>query len=244
MYPIGKTENVQKALVELSADAARGAYLKISPVTLRMARELTNFSLTSIRYQFDYVYKREKLASMSGKKLHKKRNHLNYFENNFTFKMIDLTDDKLEETYEFLKSLILERSFNPNEELLATLRVVNQRNRLGLISKLLYADERLVGVIIAQNHFGTALIHIAKADVDTRGASVALFSYFLRDNLTECDYVNFMEDMGIEGLRQMKESYYPEFMIEKFVATRPLVKTARTARIVDPILEHCVKINE
>jgi hypothetical protein len=96
----------------------------------------------------------------------------------------------------------------------------------------------LAGVIIAQNHHGTALIHIAKADVEIRGASVALFAYFLRENLTECEYVNFMEDMGIEGLRQMKESYYPEFLIEKFSATRPLVKTAR---ILEPVFEPSVK---
>ena len=39
-----------------------------------------------------------------------------------------------------------------------------------------------------------------------------------RLNLEGFQYVNFEEDIGVPGLRQLKESYGPAFLIEKYIA--------------------------
>ena len=40
-----------------------------------------------------------------------------------------------------------------------------------------------------------------------------------RCNLEGFEYINFEEDLGVPGLRKLKESYMPVFMIEKYTGT-------------------------
>nr|MCR4924031.1 hypothetical protein [Lachnospiraceae bacterium] len=38
-------------------------------------------------------------------------------------------------------------------------------------------------------------------------------------NVSSFKYVNFEEDVGVPGLRRLKESYGPAFLIEKYIVT-------------------------
>jgi hypothetical protein len=40
----------------------------------------------------------------------------------------------------------------------------------------------------------------------------------MMEKYPELVYINREEDMGLEGLRQAKRSYHPEFMVDKFTA--------------------------
>jgi hypothetical protein len=58
-------------------------------------------------------------------------------------------------------------------------------------------------------------VHIEKADTSFHGAYTAIANGFAADLAPLTTYLNREEDLGIEGLRRSKQSYYPVFQIEK-----------------------------
>ena len=44
------------------------------------------------------------------------------------------------------------------------------------------------------------------------------FARLLHGRYPELRWLNREDDMGLEGLRRAKESYYPDVLLEKFVA--------------------------
>ena len=65
----------------------------------------------------------------------------------------------------------------------------------------------------------TYVMHFEKAFAEIQGA----YAMINRENVKrilslhpDIVYINREEDLGIEGLRKAKESYYPEFMEEKY----------------------------
>jgi hypothetical protein len=223
-FPLGTPENTKKAISALIADFKERekpfVFMSLSQKMLDLLKEfdmLDLFSQDNRRDFADYVYLREKLIALSGKKLHGKRNHYNYFEQNFSFELKPITDENEGVCRDKLKELIVGRSLNPGEELNATNMVLKYRERLNLESAALYVEGSLAGVILGECHHGTSIIHIAKSDVSYRGVAVALFKLFLEKHLCHCTYVNFMEDLGIEGLRKAKLSYDPAYMVEKSI---------------------------
>jgi hypothetical protein len=63
----------------------------------------------------------------------------------------------------------------------------------------------------------TVVIHIEKATPELPGAFQAINQQFLEHEWAGYEFVNREQDVGEPGLRQSKESYHPEHMVEKFV---------------------------
>ena len=82
-------------------------------------------------------------------------------------------------------------------------------------------DGNVVAATVGENQNGTVLIHIEKADTSYEGSYAAINQMFIEREWEGYTYVNREEDMGIEGIRKAKLSYYPDLMVKKFVA-RPL----------------------
>ena len=93
---------------------------------------------------------------------------------------------------------------------------------LGLQGGVLRVDGKLVAFTIGeplnQNTYG---VHIEKADVQYQGAYPAINQAFVEAVAASYAYVNREEDLGLEGLRQAKESYYPAILLEKATAVFP-----------------------
>jgi hypothetical protein len=64
-------------------------------------------------------------------------------------------------------------------------------------------------------------VHFEKARGDVQGAYPAInceFARYIREKHPEVRYLDREEDMGLEGLRRAKQSYYPHHMVKKYWA--------------------------
>ncbi len=167
------------------------------------------------RNSAEYVYETESLRTLSGKKLHGKRNHVNAFKSAYTSEIMDITAENIDRARHF----VLTRC-NSAEETLAMERLFDSFFDLGLTGMLLYAGGSLAGVTAGELiRDDTALIHLEKADTDFTGAYAATNQLFVENYFAQTKYINREEDMGIEGLRRAKLSYRPVFLVEKFTVT-------------------------
>ena len=62
----------------------------------------------------------------------------------------------------------------------------------------------------------TAVIHIEKANPDIPGLYAAINHLFCSNTFSGMMYINREQDLGMEGLRKAKESYYPHHMVSKY----------------------------
>lgn len=193
------------------------------------------FDFIDERDGYDYLYDIDRLADLGGKKLHNKRNHINRFEeNNPGWVFEEITPASLPECMEMdweWYRASQERSISL-EEAAAEVAQSSEGQALGLAMKH-YQELRLKGGLIRVDGkviaftIGDPLsadtfdVHFEKAYSDIQGAYTIInreFARWVREHYPNVRYLNREDDMGIEGLRKAKESYYPDLMAEKHVA--------------------------
>ncbi len=182
------------------------------------------FNFEPYREGFDYIYLRERLAELSGKKLHAKRNFCNRFEAAHDWSYEPLTADNLEEARAMGSKWCQQNDCYYNEDLreetCAGQKAFNHFFEEGLSGGLLRAEGEVVAFTIgAPINSDTFDVHIEKAFTDVEGAYPMINREFVRRLPERFVYVNREEDVGDEGLRKAKLSYYPDILLEKNVVT-------------------------
>lgn len=184
--------------------------------------ERGEYVLNENRNYADYLYLRDSLATLSGKKLQPKRNHANKFRRmypNYEYRV--LTPDliplclALDEGWMTEKTVPAEqRAVRSEAE--AIRRALSHLEELDLSGGALMVDGRLVaftyGAPINKDTFDVC---VEKADRRYEGAYAAMNQEFARRLPARFIYVNREEDLGIEGLRKAKLSYQPYQLLEK-----------------------------
>jgi len=223
-FPIG-SGNLEKALNELFQYAAsKGEKVAFRLVTRENAEKLEKiygkrFDFTEDRDCFDYMYLTERMISLSGKKLHSKRNHLNYFLDNYNFEYKEVTEPAFlnkcaDKAYEWVNSKT--RNKNPFEmgAMESYFRYFFRFNQSGAA---ILVDGEIVAMSFGEKLCeDTALIQVELADENYRGSYQAINRFFCENEWKDYKYINREEDMGIEGLRKAKMAYRPVKMIEKY----------------------------
>lgn len=184
------------------------------------------FQIKYNRGEADYLYLRETLENLAGKKLHGKRNHINRFLENYPDYQYELIDDN---NYQDCIQIAMdwEKNNNPSDEddknfeINAVLYALENRDALGLKGALIRVDGRAIAFTLGEPLTkDTFVIHFEKAYADIQGAYPIINREFVRRELGEYTYVNREEDMDIPGLRHAKTSYQPIRLIEKGIVTQ------------------------
>lgn len=166
----------------------------------------------------DYVYEVEMLKSFAGKKLQKKRNHLNAFyrEMDGRWSYESLCEDNYQECIEFLSSFEAD-DVKLYHELKGISFILQHIGELPCRGGLIRIDGKVrafaIGSVLSER---MCQENIEKADDTVRGLYQVMMREFLIHEFPDFQYVNREDDMGIENLRQAKRAYHPSFMIEKY----------------------------
>ncbi len=166
----------------------------------------------------DYLFFTEKFKTYPGKKMHKKKNLLNQFLNNYEPLLVPLTDEVLEDA----KSILELWQHTSPQEIAASdyhqcMEALEKRDELGLTGAMAFADGKPAGFLLGEPlNDETFTIHFAKADISFKGIYQFLFSRFANDFCPHFEFMNLEQDMGNEGLRKTKVSYRPDLMAHKY----------------------------
>lgn len=171
----------------------------------------------------DYVYETERLTSFSGKKLHGKKNHVNFFEKTYNYTYETVTEEvAIKECKPLLLQWIDEKTKNLNPiEHDAMEKIFDNYKLFNLTGGVIRIDGEIVAMTFGERLTGdTVLVQVEKAKEDIRGAYPMICKLFLENEWNDTTFVNREEDMGIEGLRKAKESYCPIFKTLKYQGKR------------------------
>ena len=235
LYPAGAGP-LAPALDALRADAAeQGLPLLLVCVTeeQKAAMEAAcpgRFSFEPHRDSFDYLYDVHRLADLPGKKLHAKRNHIHRFDEQFPdWLMEPITPANVPECVELeLRWANLrqreagEDAETISEETVAVIEALYHMDKLGLEGALIRAEGRPIafslGGLITPECFD---VNFEKSFGDIQGAYAVInreMARMVRARHPQVKWLNREDDMGLEGLRRAKLSYYPDILLAKYLA--------------------------
>lgn len=226
-YPAGEEQNVKQSiefLMEYTKE--RDLPFKLYNVTEKNFEQLNSwypdkFEIEYVRDIADYVYETEKLATLAGKKLHGKRNHINKFiKTNPDWSYEPLSDENMEECFQMALKWRTqngcEDDVEKNAEMCVALNALRLYKELGQVGGVLRVAGEVVAFTIGEPLCkDTFVVHIEKAFAEVDGAYPMINQQFVQHECTDFLYVNREDDAGSEGLRKAKLSYRPAFMEEK-----------------------------
>jgi len=169
----------------------------------------------------DYVYSTQDLIQLSGRRYHRKKNHLNRFLKNYRFVYRKLDMDlvvsflDMQERWCRIKNCVEDPGLLSEDY--AIYVALTHFKELGYQGGAIEIDSRIEAFSLGESLSpDTAVIHIEKANPYIMGLYSAINQLFCSNAWSGMEYINREQDLGIEGLRKAKESYHPHHMVNKY----------------------------
>lgn len=226
MFPVGEGD-LKQAICTIEQDSLAHGHplllLGISSEAKAMAEKAfpDMFVYIQERDYYDYIYLREDLVNLKGKKYQSKRNHINHFKKLYDYTYMPLTPEIIPQCLELEREWYKANNTEDDAEELSNERrsmvyALQNYEKLGIMGGALYVDGKIVaftyGAPINQDTFG---VHVEKADINYEGAYAVINQEFAAHIPDYFTYLNREEDLGIPGLRKAKLSYHPAILLEK-----------------------------
>ncbi len=187
----------------------------------------------------DYIYQAEDLRTLPGARYHPQRNFIKRFKKKYpNYATESLNQHNISECIHFndewlrikLEALSQKTDIHSDPlpdkvvflkaEAATARKILLNFDKLGLAGLAVRIDGDICAFTVGEklNH-QTALIHIEKAYPNYVGLYQFLNQTFCEQTWASCEYINRMEDLGIESLRKAKMALYPHHMAKKYNIT-------------------------
>ena len=178
----------------------------------------------------DYLYNGDAMRSLAGKKLHKKKNRVNAFkreyEGRYEYRRLCCSDSH--DVWVFLDRWRQQKGEEVEEHLDYEVKgihdILKNCSEFSIHMAGVYIDGQMEAFTIGSynpvEHM--AVIHIEKANPEINGLYQFINQQFLIEEFPEAEWVNREDDMGLEGLRKAKMTYYPADYARKYLVEQLL----------------------
>lgn len=191
----------------------------------------------------DYLYSAESLANLPGTTYRKKRNHISRFNRTYAnYELREISQENVADALQ-VEKLWMNNGAEPCEpsceceeaawaersedeksrivEYCAIEEALQNFEALGMKGAILYVEGKPVGMTMASRIIPSVWdIHFEKViDEYANNGGYAVINKMFAETLTGARLINREEDIGIEGLRKAKLSYYPLTILDKSHAT-------------------------
>ena len=188
----------------------------LSPV--RESLEKRGVVFAEDRDNFDYLYYREELAELAGKKFHKKKNHVNHFLHTYPdYEQKQMSRETIPAAMEIIEHWRQEKGesgdYKPAREALELFDSLPQRGAIFFVAGKPAAY--CLGESIARGKMFA--IHFEKAIEEYKGIYQFMNQAFAASLPRFFTLINREQDLGNEGLRQAKMTYRPCGFVKKFI---------------------------
>jgi hypothetical protein len=229
LMPLGKALDMSE-LVAVSDGLRRlgksGNFVLVEPDFVKGNPGLERFFKLEIDLDNgDYIYSSQKLVSLEGNKLHKKRNLINQFQElypGYASQMLQPGDLgaclELSEKWCRLRTC---EELDFSHETSALKRALLNFDALDLQGvKISFGGELIAFSIYSALNGNMADVHFEKFDPEIKGIGQAINWETAKILSAKYKYINREQDLGIEGLRQAKKSYNPEYIVSAYFLER------------------------
>lgn len=189
-------------------------------------RSLGAKEITRLEDWSDYLYDARALATLGGKKLSKKRNHVNRFmADNPGYRFEPIDSSTLPFVKEFYKNthLPLSKPALADVEREQVIKVLDNLEVYPFEGAVLSTPANgVVAFTLGEIIGDTLYVHIEKMNHEIAGAGETINKLFAELTLSrhpQILYINREEDTGDPGLRYAKESYHPLKLLAKYNVT-------------------------
>jgi hypothetical protein len=182
----------------------------------RASLEQLGYSVIEDRDNFDYLYLRSDLATLSGKTYHKKRNLVNAFINSYDYEQKPLTKDSVGDAIKVLDKWREAKGFDGDYA--ASLEALQLFDVLGMRGCVYYVDGSPAGWCLGEPLARGKMfaVHFEKGIEDYKGIYQFINQAFAQALPNYFKSINREQDLGDEGLRQAKMTYRPCCFVNKY----------------------------
>ena len=224
-FPVGKGDRLTAARLACDYMVSIGEKPQFYGVTGKDIEFIKNntdeYEFGNMSIYSDYVYETEKMISLSGKKLHSKKNHLNKFKKTYKYQYLNIKSTDKEDILKAYDGWAEFTDKYLSAEREAIGEITENIDYLGIKGAMLKVDGEIVAFTFGDKLTeDMAVIHIEKANTSYYGAYAAINQMFAENEWSEYKYLNREDDCGLEGLQKAKKSYQPVFMVEKYKVIR------------------------